>query len=255
MYAELVSRNGGLISKETQAKIHGTRIGIAGCGMGSLIAETLCRLGVGKFVLADLDRVEVVNFNHQPYDNRHIGQQKVDALSMRLSEINSEASIRVLRDFISPNNAQNFIAECDIVVDGIDPMPSLIPSLALARTCRQERKAFFYPIDIGYGAILFSFLPDGKTFESALEVPDNMTFNQFSKVPPWKLLMALVKNLNIPSKYLRIIHKVLEGKLAHYPQPITASLCASALVAMAIVKMAQGKPIPFVSKFDPISMG
>jgi len=57
-YYKLVLRNQGYISKELQEKIQKTRLLIAGCGVGSTVAEAAARLGFCNFILTDGDTVE-----------------------------------------------------------------------------------------------------------------------------------------------------------------------------------------------------
>ena len=61
---------------------------ILGCGsVGATVAQVLCRMGVGKFMLVDNGIVEEVNIGPQPYDNYNIGEAKTEALMSRLGEI------------------------------------------------------------------------------------------------------------------------------------------------------------------------
>jgi molybdopterin-synthase adenylyltransferase len=54
-YEELVLRNQGYIGAELQARIRKTRLLIAGCGVGSTVAETAIRTGFETITLADAD--------------------------------------------------------------------------------------------------------------------------------------------------------------------------------------------------------
>ena len=58
---------------------------IAGCGIGSTIAEACVRLGFEHLTLIDKDRVEAHNLNRQDFAAADIGTPKVDALARRLS--------------------------------------------------------------------------------------------------------------------------------------------------------------------------
>lgn len=70
-------------------KIKQACVGIAGLGgLGSNIAISLARLGVGKLILVDYDIVEPSNLNRQQYYIRHIGTKKTEAIKQLLNDIN-----------------------------------------------------------------------------------------------------------------------------------------------------------------------
>ena len=64
-------------------------VGIAGVGgLGSAVAVSLARIGVGKLIIADFDVVEPSNLNRQQYFVDQLGYFKVDALTENLRRIN-----------------------------------------------------------------------------------------------------------------------------------------------------------------------
>src|SRR5215218_3611701 len=107
-YERFVSRNAGYVSDELQLRIRKSRLLIAGCGIGSTIAEACLRLGFEQVMLIDKDRVEPHNLNRQDFTAADIGTQKVDALARRLSSINPSASIRAINEWVTPQNAAGF---------------------------------------------------------------------------------------------------------------------------------------------------
>jgi molybdopterin/thiamine biosynthesis adenylyltransferase len=251
-YKRLVSRNLGLVTQDMQKRLSQVAIGIAGCGMGSFVAETLCRLGVKKFIIADYDTVEVANFNHQAFNYHNLGQQKSVAVANILKSINKKVKIKIWRKFVTAENVANFVEKSDIVIDSIDPT-SLDASLSLARECRKRRKIFLYPMDMGWGATLLRFYPrKGEKFEEILKIPVNLTLEKFRQIPLWELLEAMIKNVNPPPYFYSIIKGMKKGKLRHYPQPISAALSASVLVVMAVLRILQKKDFPLLTEFRPI---
>lgn len=251
-YDNLVSRNFPLLSNEEQEKLREIRVGIAGCGMGSFIAEALCRLGVEHFVLADPDIVEEENLNHQAYFIEHVDEKKVVSLKNILLGINPGAKVEIWIDFIRPDNATDFVNRCDIVIDGIDPVPGISASLELARACRRQKKFFLYPIDVGWGAILFCLNPSGETFEDLLGVPRGITPQELEKISVWKLMFNMAKRIRLNPYFLPVLGRVVEGEIDHYPQPIIAAWTASVLTVSAVIKNVKGIEVPFVIQFDPM---
>ena len=63
---------------------------VAVCGLGGLgsnIAISLARAGIGKLILIDCDRVDVTNLHRQQYKAAQVGEYKTDALAATLKEI------------------------------------------------------------------------------------------------------------------------------------------------------------------------
>ena len=63
----IYTRNRFYIPEEDQQAIKPFRIILAGCGIGSNIAECLLRIGFENFTLIDGDTVEPTNLNRQNY--------------------------------------------------------------------------------------------------------------------------------------------------------------------------------------------
>jgi hypothetical protein len=73
-------------------------LGIVGCGsVGSKVAASLCRTGVGKFLLIDEDIFFPGNVVRNELDLRVTGAHKAVGLRERLKNLAPEASVRVFR--------------------------------------------------------------------------------------------------------------------------------------------------------------
>lgn len=251
-YKELISRNTGLLSEEEQRSLRELTVGIAGCGMGSFVAEALCRLGVENFIWADPDTVEVANLNHQAFFLEDVGKEKAIVLIDVLSRINPDVRVEAWADFIKPDNATDFVAKCDIVIDGIDPDPGISASLELARACRRQKKIFLYPIDVGWGSVLFCLTPNGETFENLLGVSREITPQELEKISVWELMFNMAKRVELNPYFLPVLGQVIEGEIEHYPQPVIAAWIASILTVSVVIKTVKGHELPFVVQFDPM---
>jgi len=74
-------------------------------GVGSWAAEAICRSGVGKIILMDLDDICISNTNRQLHaTTSSIGKMKIDVMKERLNDINPDCEIDLIHDFISPAN-------------------------------------------------------------------------------------------------------------------------------------------------------
>lgn len=102
-------------------KVKNSSIGIAGAGgLGSNIAISLARLGVGKLIIVDYDVVEPSNLNRQQYYVRDIGQYKVVALKNQLKEINPFIEVEEKVEKLDKNNIIKIFNDVDIIVEAFD---------------------------------------------------------------------------------------------------------------------------------------
>ena len=100
-------------------------VAIIGLGsVGSKVAESLCRVGLGKFYLVDEDLFLVGNLERHALDWRNIGFHKVEAVAQKLRYISPLTNIETLNvnltgqeSNVSVNQAMVKISECDLIVD------------------------------------------------------------------------------------------------------------------------------------------
>ncbi len=96
---------------------------VAICGLGGLgsnIAVTLARAGVGRLILIDFDRVEVSNLNRQQYKAEQIGMYKTDALCANLLEITPYIDLTDHTCRIGPDNCTRLLEDADIICEAFD---------------------------------------------------------------------------------------------------------------------------------------
>lgn len=113
-----------LVARHTpgiHSKIKGTSVGIAGLGgLGSNVAMSLARIGIGKLIIADFDVVEPSNLNRQQYFIRHIGMKKTDALEEIIKDCNPFVKIEKADVFLNEENILQTFRDVDIVVEAFD---------------------------------------------------------------------------------------------------------------------------------------
>lgn len=129
-------RNKKTLSDEDQLKLATSCVAIVGCGgLGGYIAEELARIGVGRLVLMDGDRLEVSNLNRQIMATElNIGQWKVEAARDRLQSVNSEVQVEVIRGWFEEDKGPELFREVDLVCDALDSIPTRV---VLERVCHQ----------------------------------------------------------------------------------------------------------------------
>lgn len=112
-----------MVSRHTPGiheKLKKLKVLIAGCGgLGSNIAISLARLGVGNIRLVDFDIVEPSNLNRQQYYIDDIGEFKVSALKRNLMRINPFIKIEDLNIKLSEDNME-ILKEADIIIEAFD---------------------------------------------------------------------------------------------------------------------------------------
>ncbi len=96
-------------------------VGIVGCGgLGSNCAAALVRLGIGKLIIADFDRVDHSNLNRQYYFIDQVGQFKVDALSHNLKRIDPQLTVLAHNVKLDSENIVDVFKNCDVIIEAFD---------------------------------------------------------------------------------------------------------------------------------------
>ena len=96
-------------------------VGIAGAGgLGSTVAVSLARAGVGRLVIADFDSIEPSNLNRQQYTIDQVGRVKVEALKENLLRINPFSVYEIHAVRITRKNATDIFRSVDVLVEALD---------------------------------------------------------------------------------------------------------------------------------------
>lgn len=113
----LVNRHG----KALQEKFSASTVAVCGLGgLGSNIAISLARAGVGKLILIDFDRVDITNLHRQQYKASQIGKFKTEALTENLKEIAPYTEIEVHTLRIDESNVIELIQSADVICEAFD---------------------------------------------------------------------------------------------------------------------------------------
>lgn len=113
-----------LVSRHTPGvhkKVKKACVGIAGLGgLGSNIAISLARLGIGRLILIDFDVVEPSNLNRQQYFVKHIGMYKTEAMKELIKEINPYVKVETKNIYLDRRNIKENFSEASIIVEAFD---------------------------------------------------------------------------------------------------------------------------------------
>ena len=112
------------IGPEGQRKLMGSRVALIGCGaLGSAIAETLVRAGVGYLRICDRDYPELNNLQRQAlFDESDVASSlpKAEAARIKLGRINSQVTVEAVVAHIDPTNIETYAHGVDLLLDGTD---------------------------------------------------------------------------------------------------------------------------------------
>ena len=131
-YRALSERHG----EKAQKSFESATVAICGLGgLGSNIAFSLARAGIGKLILIDFDSVDITNLHRQQYKANQIGMSKTDALKENLSEIAPYVAIETHSVRISENNAEALLQKADIICEAFDDAEckAMLTNLVLER--------------------------------------------------------------------------------------------------------------------------
>lgn len=109
---------------------------IAGIGgVGSWCAEAVARHGTGKITLIDLDHIAESNINRQlPALGSTVGQAKAMAMAERIADINPQAQVDIVDDFVSAENIVSLLQRMpDVLIDCTDQISAKLAMVLAAK--------------------------------------------------------------------------------------------------------------------------
>ncbi len=127
-----VARLFGADALAALARAHVCVVGVG--GVGSWTAEALARSGVGALTLIDMDHVAESNLNRQVHAlDSTLGASKIGVMAARIADIAPGCDVRLVDDFVTPENAASIVPADAIVVDAIDAPRAKAALVACAR--------------------------------------------------------------------------------------------------------------------------
>tara|TARA_R110001592_G_scaffold126336_1_gene337470 strand:- start:100008 stop:100859 length:852 start_codon:yes stop_codon:yes gene_type:complete len=179
-YSEAFSRNLGWLTEKEQNLLRGKRIAIAGLGgVGGSHLLTLCRLGIGKFHISDMDHFEIGNFNRQAGAFLStVGQPKVDVLARMARDINPELELQTFEAGITLENMDAFLEGVDLYVDSLDFF-ELDIRRAMFAACAERGIPALTAAPVGMGVAFLNFMPGKMTFEEYFRLEGASQEEQF----------------------------------------------------------------------------
>lgn len=121
-------------------KFSKAKVAVAGLGgLGSNIAVSLARAGIGNLHLVDFDVVEPSNLNRQQYFISHLGMAKTQAMKNLISQINPYIKVTCNNVKITEDNISELFCDDEIICEAFDN-PSAKATLVNGILCEFKDK-------------------------------------------------------------------------------------------------------------------
>lgn len=250
-YRTAFSRNVGWVTEEEQERLRSKRVAIAGLGgVGGSHLLALTRLGIGAFSIADPDDFELANFNRQIGATlTHLGRPKVDVLAEMALDVNPELDLRKFSQPVTRVNAEEFLSDVDVYIDGLDFF-AMDARRDVFAACAQKGIPSITAAPLGLGFSILTFLPGSMTFEQY--------FQLHGRSPTEQLLRFLV---GLSPKRIQFSGLVDRNRvdLEHHRGPSTpmgTEFCAAVAASHAMKILLGRGPVPTAPKglhFDAYS--
>jgi sulfur-carrier protein adenylyltransferase/sulfurtransferase len=111
---------------EGQKKLKNASVLIVGAGgLGCPALLYLAAAGVGRIGVIDGDFINVTNLNRQVlFGEKDLGKNKAEQAVRQLRDKYSDITWEIFPEFLTVQNAQELIADYDLVIDGTDNFPT-----------------------------------------------------------------------------------------------------------------------------------
>ncbi|MCD4828600.1 MAG: sulfur carrier protein ThiS adenylyltransferase ThiF [Candidatus Cloacimonetes bacterium] len=107
--------------RDVLAALRQATVGVAGAGgLGSTVALSLARAGVGRLIIVDFDTVEPSNLNRQQYTTDQVGRPKALALRDNLMAAQPFSRYDAGVERITPNNIERCFGDADLLIEAFD---------------------------------------------------------------------------------------------------------------------------------------
>jgi adenylyltransferase/sulfurtransferase len=151
------------IGEAGQDKIRNSSAVIIGCGaLGTVIADNLCRAGVGRLRIVDRDFVDLTNLQRQTLFTEKDARERLPkaiAAARRLGEVNSETRLDPVVADVNPRNIETLIAGFSALLDATD---NLETRFLINDACAKHGIPWVYGGAVGSTGMVLPIIP-GRT--------------------------------------------------------------------------------------------
>jgi molybdopterin/thiamine biosynthesis adenylyltransferase len=150
----------GPIGKEGQEQLHSSSVLLVGCGaLGTVLANNLCRAGIGHLIIADRDYVELNNLQRQIlFDEDDVARHipKAIAAAEKLQRVNSDVRVEALVEDINADGIETLVQTTDLVLDATDNFET---RYLLNDVCVKYQRPWIYSAVIASYGVTMNILP------------------------------------------------------------------------------------------------
>jgi molybdopterin/thiamine biosynthesis adenylyltransferase len=117
-----------------QRRLKDASVAVVGAGgIGSAVIPALAGAGIGRLTIIDSDVVDLSNLHRQPlFRERDAGYSKADLALQFVQRLNRHVKATPVQARIDTNNAEQLLADHDLVIDGSD---NFATRLAVSDAC------------------------------------------------------------------------------------------------------------------------
>lgn len=171
IYDDSFTRNIGVITPKEQEKLKGARVTVVGAGgVGGITDIQLARMGVGRIHVIDDDVFEASNINRQMLSSTSVlNQPKAEVAQKVLKDISPEMEVRVTRTKITEENAEELLADTDVIIDATD---NLVARVIIHRTAyKLGIPSIWIAVTPPFRGGVMAFTPQSIPYEIVLSHP------------------------------------------------------------------------------------
>ena len=224
-------RNIGTIGTEGQVKLLRSVVAVVGAGgLGGGLIELLARHGVGHIIIIDSERFAETDLNRQLMaTEKDLGEYKATVAARRAGEINSAITVNSHVEKLTRENAHQLIKDAQVVVDGMDNLPS---RFATEETCRSLGIPFIYGTIAGFrgqvmtvfpedGGISSIYGPPGATPERGVEIVVGNPSATPTMIATWQVqeVVKIITGVGTPLRNRLLMMDAREGKTEEIQLP------------------------------------
>jgi tRNA A37 threonylcarbamoyladenosine dehydratase len=237
------SRNNNLITPDEQERFYNARVGIVGLSIGSSVALALALMGGAKHItLADGDAMELSNLNRIPVAGiSDLGSLKVDIAARAIYRLNPYARVRRIAQPLTRPRLAAFTRGLDVIVDECDDFAM---KLALRKEAKRLRIPVISGADVGERAVIdverYDLDPALAYFNGRLSEDSLQDLDGKSKAEIGQLIARLIGPEH-HSERMTNAHSLLGTSIVSWPQLGSTAIANGSAVAVAILRVAQGK--------------
>ncbi|MDR1960996.1 MAG: ThiF family adenylyltransferase [Gracilibacteraceae bacterium] len=161
------------LGAEGQSKLSRARVAVIGLGaLGTVIANNLCRAGIGFLRLVDRDYVEISNLQRQMLFTEEDAKEelpKAVAAGRHLAAVNSETVVEPLVADVNSGSVMALLSDVDLVLDGTDNFET---RYLINEACHKLSLPWIYGGALAAEGGTMNILPEGPCFRClSPEVP------------------------------------------------------------------------------------